>query len=296
MNPQSEPSSPVLAANPKSDGPAPGRGRPRALDDAKRREICALLAGGCGLREAARYVRCSTITIRREAERNSEFREQLRRSETYAQLSPLRAMQHAVGTHWRAAAWMLERAFPERFARPEPGAFGARQARQLLDEVLHIIHSEMIDPLKVSRIEKRIRITFEYNIRANCDRRRTTRNLRRAIAFFEEKDRLDDPFQSGFPTPDFDELFKAYAPMPSPQSSGPDKQNSTPASSTPNRGPAESAPPKPATAVASADKLVDVLEDLVDKFAAGKLKPPPKPAQPRPQSVPTGAHAAPNNP
>ena len=72
-----------------------------------------LVAGGCGLREAARYVRCNINTIRREAERNPEFDERLRSSETYAQLSPLRAMQHAVGTHWRAAAWMLERAFPE---------------------------------------------------------------------------------------------------------------------------------------------------------------------------------------
>src|SRR3954471_24234235 len=81
-------------------GKTTSRGRPRTLDDAKRREICALVAGGCGLREAARYVRCNTGTIRLEAERNPEFDNQLRRSQTYAQLSPLRAMQLAVGTHW----------------------------------------------------------------------------------------------------------------------------------------------------------------------------------------------------
>src|SRR4051812_24208195 len=113
-----EPSfAPVKGANEPASNPTlpempNGAGRPLALDDAKRREICALVAGGCGLREAARYVRCNINTIRREAERNPEFDERLRNSETYAQLSPLRAMQHAVGTHWRAAAWMLERAFP----------------------------------------------------------------------------------------------------------------------------------------------------------------------------------------
>src|SRR3954451_6770488 len=111
-------------------------GRPRALDDVKQREACALIAGGCGFREAARYVNCNVGTIRREADRNPAFAEQLRNSEAYAQVSPLKAMQQAAGTHWRAAAWMLERAFPDRFSRPEPGAFGARQARQLMNEVL----------------------------------------------------------------------------------------------------------------------------------------------------------------
>src|SRR4051794_11933471 len=95
---------PVNSANDPAPNLTPpekttSRGRPRTLDDAKRREICALVAGGCGLREAARYVRCNINTIHREAERNPDFDEQLRRSETYAQLSPLRAMQHAVGTH-----------------------------------------------------------------------------------------------------------------------------------------------------------------------------------------------------
>src|SRR4051812_6525875 len=150
MHPESS-SAPAKGADEPAPAAAPpekptGPGRPRALDDAKRREICALVAGGCGLREAARYVRCNVNTIRREAERNTEFDEQLRRSETYAQLSPLRAMQHAVATHWRAAAWMLERAFPERFARPEPGAFGSRQARELLNEALGVISSEISDP------------------------------------------------------------------------------------------------------------------------------------------------------
>src|SRR5215210_1962738 len=75
-------------------------GRPRVLDGAKRREVCAFVAGGCELRDAAHYVNCSVNTIRREAERNPGFAEQLRNSEAHARLSPLRAMQRAMGTHW----------------------------------------------------------------------------------------------------------------------------------------------------------------------------------------------------
>jgi hypothetical protein len=191
----------------------PGPGRPRTLNDAKRREICALIAGGCGLQEAAKYVRCGINTIRREADRNPDFNEHLRRAEMYAQLSPLRAMQHATSTHWRAAAWMLERAFPDRFARPEAGAFGARQARQLLGEVLNVISSETSDPFKVERIEKRVRGTFEYYIRSACDRRRSARSLRNAMKFFEDKDRTTDPLAAlGINIPDFDTIMKSKPP------------------------------------------------------------------------------------
>jgi IS30 family transposase len=48
----------------------PNGGRPRTLDDAKRREICALMAGGCGMRDIVRYVGCSRKTILRDARRN----------------------------------------------------------------------------------------------------------------------------------------------------------------------------------------------------------------------------------
>src|SRR4051812_45778916 len=133
------------------------RGRPTVLDEGKRREICALVAGGCGLREAAKYVRCSVSTIKRESSRNPAFADQLRQSQNHSQISPLRAMQHAAANDWRAAAWLLERAFPDRFARPEHGAFGAREARRLMNEVLSVISSELFDPLKSSQIEKRVR-------------------------------------------------------------------------------------------------------------------------------------------
>ncbi len=184
-----------------------GPGRPRVLDDGKRREICALIAGGCGLREAAKYVHCSVNTIRREAERNVDFAEQLRHSESYARLSPLRAMQAAMGTHWRAAAWFLERAFPEQFARPDAGAFGARKARELMKEVIDIVRAEVFDPFKSDRVEKRIRGAFEYYIRMACDQRKNSHSLRRAMQFFEDKNRVSGPLaEFGIPTPDFSDF------------------------------------------------------------------------------------------
>jgi hypothetical protein len=230
-----------------TDEPAPNavpreketrRGRRRVLDDAKRREICAYVAGGCNVREAARFVRCNINTVRREAERNPEFDEQLRRAQTYAQLSPLRAMQLASATHWRAAAWMLERAFPNRFAKPNPGAFGSRQARELMNEVLSVVSSETSDPHKYERIEKRLRGAFEYYIRAACDQRRTTRGFRQAMKFFDDKNITPQPLSEfGITIPDFDTLMSAAS---TPPAVGPARQTSSSPASRPPRTPAES--------------------------------------------------------
>jgi hypothetical protein len=144
-------------------------------------------------------------TIKPECSRNSAFADQLRQSENYSQINPLRSMQHAAASDWRAAAWLLERAFPDRFARPEPGAFGARQARRLMDEVLSVISSELLDPVKATQIEKRVRGAFEYHIRVATDRRRTTQNLRRAMSFLEQRERVEGPLAPfGIPTQPFD--------------------------------------------------------------------------------------------
>ena len=92
-------------------------GRHRVLDESKCREICALITVGCSIQAAARYVGCSRNTIRREAARNEEFADLLRYAEIEARIRPVRTMQEASGTHWRAAAWLLERTQPEEYAR-----------------------------------------------------------------------------------------------------------------------------------------------------------------------------------
>jgi hypothetical protein len=193
MIPQSETASSTETGNPSSNGKrSKRRSRPRSLDDTKRQIICAMVSSGCGLQDAARYVNCSVRTIRREAERNPDFDDELRRSDVHAKLNPLRAMQQAIGTHWRAAAWFLERAFPERFGKRDRSVFGPREARQLLDEMLRIVNSE-VDPLQADRVEKRVKATFEYYLRCASDRDRNSRSLRDAMAYFEQKNHYGDP-------------------------------------------------------------------------------------------------------
>ncbi len=130
--------------------------RPRVLDDVKRGQISALVAAGCGLSDAARFVGCSVSTVRREAIRNEDFRRQLRGAEVQMQLDPLRAMRNAAATHWRAAAWLLERTNPERFARRRPEVCSPRELHDALDAVIESAVEEIADPELRDRVCRRL--------------------------------------------------------------------------------------------------------------------------------------------
>lgn len=168
------------------------QGRPRSLDDAKRREICALISAGDSLRGAARYVGCSVATIRREAKRNPNFDQRLRHAEGAARLAPLQAMRKAASTHWRAAAWMLERTDPERFGRRRPNSFGRKELDALTRDLLRIFCDEVDHPFVRERIEGRMRTAINYATRHAWDERRSGPALRRAIEFFERKRQDED--------------------------------------------------------------------------------------------------------
>jgi IS30 family transposase len=64
------------------------------LDEAKQREVCALISAGCSIQAAASYVGCAPNTIRREIDRNSKFGQRYREARLQAQLSPLQALEN----------------------------------------------------------------------------------------------------------------------------------------------------------------------------------------------------------
>jgi hypothetical protein len=118
-------------------------GRPRVLDDVKRREICALVSVGCDLDTAAKYVGCSPSTIRREALRNEDFHDKLRAAELSGQVEPLRAVRSAASTSWRAAAWLLERTNPRRFGRRDAAAYSEEEVSEILDYWVEVVFNEL---------------------------------------------------------------------------------------------------------------------------------------------------------
>src|SRR5688572_33012266 len=75
MEPTTDPAPKLLTHNPNSSTPlaTPGRGRRRILNDAKCKEVCSLVAAGCGIEDAARHIGRVPRTIDRPARRNPDF-------------------------------------------------------------------------------------------------------------------------------------------------------------------------------------------------------------------------------
>ena len=120
-------------------------GRRPVLDEGKKREIVAILSVGCSRRTAARYVGCDHSTIRRTAQRDSAFDEQLRHAENQHEFTYLKNIQQAATKpqYWRAAAWVLERIFPQKYARRGPDVITVDQIKQVLTQLVDVIIQEV---------------------------------------------------------------------------------------------------------------------------------------------------------
>jgi hypothetical protein len=92
-------------------------GRPRRLDAEECEEICNLVAAGHSMIAVARAVACNVKTIRRHAAYDDRFRRQLAAAEIAARNDPAKLLRRAASSHWRAAAWLLERSDPEKYSR-----------------------------------------------------------------------------------------------------------------------------------------------------------------------------------
>lgn len=127
-----------------------------ALDEIKRREVGAILAMGCSRATAAKYVGCAASTILRTSLRDRAFRDELRRAESSAEVIQLRHIHTAGKKNWRAAAWMLERKFPEQYAQRAPGTVTREQIARLLSEFAGVVIEEVNDPASRRRILERL--------------------------------------------------------------------------------------------------------------------------------------------
>jgi len=120
-------------------------GRPPVLDDGKKRDILTILSVGCSRRIAAGYVGCHPDTIQNTAERDPVFAEQLSRALYLAGVSNLTNIQQAgkEGRYWRAAAWLLERRYPEEFGTRRPELMTPKQMHQVVVQFAEILAAEI---------------------------------------------------------------------------------------------------------------------------------------------------------
>jgi hypothetical protein len=128
-------------------------GRPKVLDTVKQASICALLNAGCSRRQAAKYVGCAPSTIGYLAANDPHFAAQVRQAEMQKEVRPLRNLMQASGKHWRAAAWLLERQFPNLYARRQPDLMTRHEFR----EAISSLTNALIDAVPVAADRRAVR-------------------------------------------------------------------------------------------------------------------------------------------
>ena len=130
-----------------------------------------MVACGCTIEAAARYVCCNVVTIRREARRNPEFHELLRKAAIRAQVTPVNVLHDAASSDWRAAAWLLERTDPHRFAKRAAQTYSEAEVRDLLGRVCDAVRRELRDKAAYARIKRHVKSIVQTALPQNATRR-----------------------------------------------------------------------------------------------------------------------------
>lgn len=145
------------------------------LDEGKLREICALATAGMSIAKIAKYVGCDRKTIYNARRENPDFDQRMRRARLSIDLNPREAMRRFATTHWRAAAWVLEREERQEAARRAALAAereAQRQAREaehfsrddltlLAEELKQLLGGALLDPFERPHLLDRIDLLFE---------------------------------------------------------------------------------------------------------------------------------------
>ncbi len=129
------------------------------LDEAKRKEILAIVSLGCSRETAARYVGCSSQTIRNEMKQDEKFAEEIRIAEERSEIFFLEKIRKAANKeqYWRAAAWALERRCPNRYAARGAQSLSEEQVLQLVSDLTEIVVPEVQNAAERRRILQKVK-------------------------------------------------------------------------------------------------------------------------------------------
>jgi hypothetical protein len=92
------------------------RQRERVFTEEMKVKFCELVRQSYSLAEAAQGVGVTLRTVQRYRREEEDFDQEVRMAKL-SKPDPLKLMESAARTHWRAAAWLLERTKPETYAR-----------------------------------------------------------------------------------------------------------------------------------------------------------------------------------
>ena len=141
-------------------------GRRPVLDEGKRGQILAILSVGCSQSVAAEYVGCAVSTIQRTAERDPRFAGDLCQAKCNAELGLVKNIRSAAKKeqYWRAAAWALERGFPEKYASRGPDVITIEQIGQLLAKFSNFIVQDVPELYRTQILKKMDEVSRGFGV------------------------------------------------------------------------------------------------------------------------------------
>jgi Trp operon repressor len=121
-------------------------GSSRIMTPARCAKFCELIAESHSQEEAAEAIGVSIRTIQRERKRDEDFDHEVRLA-LQKTPDPLKLMEQAARSHWRAAAWLLERQNPEEYARKPVNTTSPKKVatalRFMLESALEAVPEEL---------------------------------------------------------------------------------------------------------------------------------------------------------
>jgi lysophospholipase L1-like esterase len=122
--------------------------KPLRLTDQQMNDICDMLATGSSRSTAAQFAGCHPATMRAEMRRNPTFAHRVAQAELKLEAQLLRTIRHAASDpkQWRAAAWALERIYPNRYAKRRSNTLTVDQVHEVISEVSEIVAAELPVP------------------------------------------------------------------------------------------------------------------------------------------------------
>lgn len=91
-------------------------GRTSKFDDERVNKILQALRVGATLAVAAQFAGIDETTLHRWRTRYASFASQIKEAQASAEITWLAVIERAATTSWQAAAWKLERLYPDRYA------------------------------------------------------------------------------------------------------------------------------------------------------------------------------------
>ena len=130
----------------------------RKLTSKQKKEVLAFLSVGCSRAAAARCIRISPYMLNREMSEQPQFAEDIAKAEEGIEIFFLSRIRNAAQKeqHWRAAAWVLERRFPQRYGNKKPENLTAERVQKFMTSCLQIIDEELQNKELQTRILLRL--------------------------------------------------------------------------------------------------------------------------------------------